>query len=175
MKVRIATVDDAPAIGHVHTESWRQAYRGLVPAPVLAALSAEKSAARWRSRLEAQEHPVLVLDVDHAVQGFSAFGQPRDADLDDPSICELYAIYSLAASWRSGGGSALLAASRERCALSGHRTMVLWVLATNTRARRFYEARGFVPDGSSKRDEIAPNVELLEDRYRGEVAWTARA
>jgi len=45
--IRSATASDAPAIGHVHVESWRSTYRGLMPDAVLVNLSAEQRATFW--------------------------------------------------------------------------------------------------------------------------------
>jgi hypothetical protein len=45
-------VDDADAIERVRTDTWRDAYRGLVPEPVLVG-TAGKTPVRWPSaRLE---------------------------------------------------------------------------------------------------------------------------
>ena len=41
-------------------------------------------------------------------------------------------------------GSVLAALEAERC-----RRVVLWVLADNARARRFYDRAGFAPDGGT--------------------------
>jgi hypothetical protein len=42
---------------------------------------------------------------------------------------------------------------------------ILWVLDTNERARRFYEAAGWRPDGGTKRED-RPGGTLNEIRYR---------
>jgi len=47
----------------------------------------------------------------------------------------------------------------------GFSTATLWVLDTNLRARRFYEAAGWVPDGATKVDDRA-TFTLREVRYR---------
>jgi hypothetical protein len=41
MEIRPARVNDAPALGRVHVDSWRAAYRGLVPDSSLQAFTYE--------------------------------------------------------------------------------------------------------------------------------------
>ena len=47
----------------------------------------------------------------------------------------------------------------------GFREMTLWVVDRNTRARSFYEALGFAPDGATKVEQ-RPGFVLEEVRYR---------
>jgi hypothetical protein len=56
-------------------------------------------------------------------------------------------------------------AGLRRLAEDGYREAILWVLATNDRARRFYEAGGWGVDGSTKSDD-SRGLPLLEVRYR---------
>ena len=59
-----------------------------------------------------------------------------------------------------------LARARER----RFKTLTLWVLEDNPRARRFYEAVGFTPDGATKSEKLREDVVLHEVRYRMEIA-----
>ncbi len=60
--IRPATVDDASAIGHVHVESWRNTYRGLMPDAVLDGLSVEQRVNFWREVIErAKKQSVFVV------------------------------------------------------------------------------------------------------------------
>ena len=65
---------------------------------------------------------------------------------------------------RDGVGRAVLetAAGHWRALVAG--TLVLWVLEDNDRARRFYEAMGWQPDGGRQVLEIA-DAKLYEIRY----------
>jgi len=49
------------------------------------------------------------------------------------------------------------------------RELSLWVVETNVRARRFYEAQGMRADGGAQRHVLAPGVSLAEVRYRLEL------
>jgi len=46
--IRHARVEDAEAIAAVHVAAWRESYTGLVPAEMLASLSVDERADRWR-------------------------------------------------------------------------------------------------------------------------------
>lgn len=47
-RIRRAIGDNAPAIARVHVDGWRAAYAGLMPVEMLAGLSVEERALRWR-------------------------------------------------------------------------------------------------------------------------------
>jgi RimJ/RimL family protein N-acetyltransferase len=51
----------------------------------------------------------------------------------------------------------------------GYLQVTLWVLDGNARARRFYEAAGFHPDGAVEEDDRS-GFALREVRYRKELA-----
>ena len=83
---------------------------------------------------------------------------------DEPGIGELYAIYVLPSAWSTGAGRALLERAEERLA-DDYDEATLWVLEDNPRARRFYEAAGWRPDGTQKA-EPRWDVSAPEVRYR---------
>ena len=82
---------------------------------------------------------------------------------------EIASLYVLPTEWRRGTGRRLgeraLAEARER----GFAEVMVWVLETNSRARRFYEALGFRPDGESKIFLERPYASWRELRYRRAV------
>lgn len=163
--VRAATSADVEAIARVHVESWRSAYRGLLPDDYLDGLSVERRTEVWR-RLVADvgdDRGVLVLDDQGIVVGFSHYAQSRDDDAD-LRAGEVTSTYLLASHWRRSGGSQLLEAALGRLRDAGCHRAALWVLEGNERASAFYEAHGWVADGSSKVDNRG-TVELHETRY----------
>jgi hypothetical protein len=56
---------------------------------------------------------------------------------------------------------------------AAYKLVTLWVLDTNTRARRFYEIAGFRSDGAVKVDD-RDGFRLREVRYRLPLAMTRR-
>jgi ribosomal protein S18 acetylase RimI-like enzyme len=64
-------------------------------------------------------------------------------------VGELYALYVTPAWWSAGVGRALMGSVLSALEDDGYRRVVLWVLADNARARRFYERAGFAADGGT--------------------------
>lgn len=161
--VRPMRVEDAPALGRVHVEAWRWAYRGLMPDEVLDGLSAEKRAKIHASAAtDARTVSFTALDGDAPV-GFAHAGPGRDDDLP-PNAAELYAIYLLESALDRGIGRALL--ERALWPLAGAPCITLWVLEGNTRARRFYERAGFAPDGATQAHPVGCGADRPAVRYR---------
>jgi len=120
--------------------SWQAAYAGQLPDDFLAGLSAEERAASWERRIRDGVGQVLVLEEDGVVEGFAAF-----------SPSQLYALYLLPRCWGRGLGRALH--DRVVEAMSGGRA-ILWVLATNDRAKAFYRRQGWVDDGEAATETL---------------------
>ncbi|MEV6879285.1 GNAT family N-acetyltransferase [Amycolatopsis sp. NPDC051128] len=160
--IRAATVADAPAIGEVHVASWQAAYRGLLPDAFLAGLSVEPRAASWARRIGDPAIPGQVLVVEDAggIAGFAAYGPGQDEG-------QLYALYLLPDRWGRGLGRLLHDQVVLDLAAAGHRRAVLWVLATNERAKAFYGRQGWVDDAATQTETIDDGrVTLEEMRFR---------
>jgi GNAT superfamily N-acetyltransferase len=163
--VRPATPSDADAIAVVHVDSWRAAYRGIVPARILDGLSVERRAAGWRETIEsAGDERVWVVERDGGVIGFAATGPARDDDAVAGSG-EVMAIYLDPAAWSTGIGRRLFAAAVEDLRGRAFGPLVLWVLTANARGRHFYEAAGWRPDGTSRTLDFG-GTPIEEIRYR---------
>ena len=142
--VRQAKVDDAAAMGRVHVRAWQAAYRGAMPDDFLDSLDADTRRAGWARLLESPRPGVetlVVEDDDGAVVGFAHIGPSRQ-NAEAEGEGEVYAINLDPDAWGRGLGQRLLAAATEHLAERGYREAILWVLDSNARARRFYEARG---------------------------------
>lgn len=142
MFIRVATFDDIPQIVRVHVDTWRIAYRDILPASFLDGLSYEVREQRWRERL-AQAGPqqfTLVAEDDTGIVGFASGGPERDGMPGCDG--EIYAVYVLPACHRRGIGRQLMAACAQHLAVQGFRAVMLWALEDNGRARAFYETLG---------------------------------
>ena len=56
---------------------------------------------------------------------------------------------------------------------SGYDICNLWVLERNERARRFYSALGFNPDGATRVEAVGTKYPLSEVRYSRSIAGAA--
>lgn len=143
--IREAREGDAAGIARVHVESWQTTYRGIVPAAYLDGLSVENRQRGWERQLGGAIGPLDVFVAEDtatgAIVGFVS-GGPEQGGTDPAFPWELYAIYLLADRQRRGIGKRLAAALIERLRQRGAGSLLLWVLAENWPARRFYEALG---------------------------------
>jgi GNAT superfamily N-acetyltransferase len=139
---RKATESDVKEIASLHTESWRDAYRIILPDSYLDCQLAEERANFWRSRFSSLDpHRFLVVlgEMPGELVGFACVLLDRDppwgACLDNLHVSPR---------WRSRGmGRQLLgrAAQWVRATEPGW-PIHLWVFEANAGARRFYDALG---------------------------------
>jgi GNAT superfamily N-acetyltransferase len=112
-------------VAHIHRASATSAYAGIFPPDD--PFPWDETLARWRGF--ASQIVVAESDLATGPVGFAAF--------DDH---ELHALYVLPEHWGHGIGDRLLEAAGD--------VSELWVLEANTRARQFYERRGWSADGA---------------------------
>jgi GNAT superfamily N-acetyltransferase len=166
--VRPARAEDAGQIALVHVRSWQGAYRGLMPQAYLDGLDVAQRTLTWERALAETGDPrtgVLVADDGEGVTGFVGYFPSRDPDADPALTGEIGAIYLLPGAWGGGTGRRLMDAALDRLAGAGCTQATLWVLESNARARRFYEAGGWSADGAAKQDD-SRGFPLSEVRYR---------
>ena len=161
--VREAALGDATAIAHVHRESWRTTYAGILPLAVLAEQAGRKTEAAWRRRLgpvRATGAATFIAERDGLVVGFASCGEARASvgRLD----AEIYALYVLQSQQSRGVGRALVRSCARHFVRNGLFGFYLWVLKAN-RARMFYEALGG--------EVIAERTERLGRHDFAEVAY----
>jgi ribosomal protein S18 acetylase RimI-like enzyme len=169
VEVRPACIDDAARIAEIHVLGWQGGYRGLMPQDYLDGLDpADRLPYRiqWLRGVDWCRGGCLVVAADDGMlAGFADVGESRDDDAEPDKIGEVRAIYLAPDSWGKGLGRELMTAALTHLASLGYDEVTLWVLDTNTRARRFYEAAGFRPDGAIKIDDSRA-FRLQEVRYR---------
>jgi ribosomal protein S18 acetylase RimI-like enzyme len=166
MTIREAERHDARGIAEVHVRSWRAAYVGIVPAAELARLSVKEREKLWAQFLAKGERSTSVLVNQELVVGWAGFGPPRDEDCHPALVAELYGLYLLPEYWGLGLGRQLYGLIETRMRRSPVQSLVLWVFERNTRARCFYEARGYQLE-SGMEDEMSfveASVKIV--RYR---------
>ena len=182
---------DATAIAQVRRDSWHAAYEGIIPTPIIDRATALGVAAAkpppYRRTLvaEAGEQPAVVgyasFGPERSVATASISAIPATAARPSPAastspasgmltadglagvVGELYALYVTPAWWSTGTGRALMGQALTSLEAEGFRRVVLWVLADNARARRFYERAGFAADGGT--NVLSGLGGVLEVRY----------
>ena len=139
MQIRYITKsDDRLAISKVYEESWKYAYKGIVPQDYLDSISE----GQWASHIEQTDRKNLVMFQEGIIIGTSGFGKSRMAEMN--GFGEIISLYFLPEYMGKGYGRLLLQAVVSELKKMGLGKMFLWVLEENRNARYFYEKCGFV-------------------------------
>lgn len=160
--IRPATVQDAKEIAHIHIQTWRAAYNGIIPQAHLQSLSIDERTEHWRERLSKYPERTLVAQEDGKVVGWVFLGPGRDDDAQGRG--EIYGFYIHPDRWRCGFGRGLIKGVEQHLWKRGFGAITLWVLEDNQRAKKFYAKVGFYYDGTRKQITIG-GEELWELRY----------
>jgi GNAT superfamily N-acetyltransferase len=173
MFLRLAEPEDAIAVARVHVRSWQAAYRTLMPDEYLDQLRPEDRAPKYRFGISDPLQPVtIVAEQGTTILGFATTAPAGDRDVPDHG--ELCALYVDPAQWGRGVGAALIAAARARLLELGFGKAVLWVLAGNVRAERFYRLDQWMRDGR-RRTATVWGVTVGEFRYTRTLNGAARS
>jgi ribosomal protein S18 acetylase RimI-like enzyme len=138
---RRASRDDAEAIAHVHCESWRTTYPGLMPQAVIDAWTDPgKRVAGWRTIIGERPETLWLAEQDGRVVGFADGGKAREPN--DGCDGQLFGIYLLVHAQRKGLGQRLVSNVFADLRAQGFTSVRVEVLKGNTPAISFYEQLG---------------------------------
>lgn len=159
MEIRfIAPTDDRSEISKVYEESWKFAYKGIVPQSYLDSIPE----GRWASKVDSLDRKTLVCVESGKIIGTTSFSKSRFAQFSDWG--EIISIYLLPNYMGRGYGKALLEAAVAELKTMDYKNVFLWVLEENSRARKFYEKMGFTLADDYLDDNIG-GKNLREIRY----------
>ena len=161
---RQATVSDADAIASLHTASWRDAYRGILPDSYLDGQIADERANLWRSRfssLYSDRFLVVLTESPEELIGFACVLLDEDPELG-ACLDNLHVLRR----WRSRGLGGLLFGRVVQWVMSTEPgwPIHLWVFEANLSARRFYDTLGgeFV---GHRQKEVLEGIEISSLLY----------
>ena len=160
MIIRKARVDDARGIAKVHLDTWKSAYRGIVPDDYLASLSSQKLERGWTKALQQVSPPEVVFVVDDPEEGIIGFARAGPCKSDPYHYAaELQAIYILEKHQRKGLGTQLFFQVTRHFLQHKINSMVLWVLTENS-ATLFYEELGGTAIAQNQREIGGENLPI---------------
>jgi L-amino acid N-acyltransferase YncA len=139
LTIRKAKIEDAASIAHVHVESWKTTYVGIVSDAFLNSLNKEERAQRWQEQILADKPSIFVAEDETGIFGFAAGGEVRDKL--DGYDAELYTIYLLHERQKQGVGRTLCITLASALQINGFKSMLVWVLEQNPSVS-FYKRLG---------------------------------
>ena len=146
MEIRYVTkTDSLLEISNVYECSWKYVYRNIVPQHYLDRIPV----GQWAGRIN---RPSLILLDRGKIAGTASFCQSRWKAYGDYG--EVVSLYLLPDYMGKGYGGPLLERCVEELGRRGFRKVLLWVLADNRRARKFYEKHGFTSSEVSMDTDI---------------------
>lgn len=160
LETRMATMEDAFGISAVHEQSWRAAYRGLIPHQALETMIRRRDP-RWWARAIRNSTRIVVLRNENQIIGYATLGANRVSAL--PQEGEVYELYLLPEYQGIGLGKRLFLAAREELLRLGMKGCVVWVLEDNTPAITFY--------GNAGGDDIAEGNETFNGKTLPKIAY----
>lgn len=156
--IRRAEDRDRSRIAALHAQSWRDAYRGLLPEPFLRSEIDGIMGSRWKAQAIRPEDAVLVAEGEEGLLGFCATWDGESAYIDN--------LHVRSDARSRGIGRRLLAATAVHFIGLGRRRGHLHVVAANGRARALYVALGGRPAGIVGKDlygTVVPNERIEWD------------
>lgn len=159
MQIRyIEPTDNRLEISRVYEESWKFAYKGIIPQDYLDSIPD----GHWASGIDRPGWKTMVCIDNGKIIGTSSFCKSRFEQFQGWG--EVISIYLLPDYIGKGYGKALMGAALSELKRQGYENVFLWVLEENAGARDFYERFGFLPTNDFLDDNIG-GKDLREIRY----------
>lgn len=159
MEIRYITpTDDRMKISKIYEESWRYAYKGIIPQHYLDSIPK----GRWASNIDNPIRKTLVCIDDDRMVGTSSFCKSRFEQFHGWG--EVISIYLLPEYIGKGYGKILMEFVISELKKQGYENIFLWVLEENIKARHFYEQFGFLLTDDFLENNIG-GKNLREVRY----------
>ncbi|MCG6856598.1 MAG: GNAT family N-acetyltransferase [Salaquimonas sp.] len=149
---RRAEPSDAGAIATVHDAAWANAYTGIVPHKALSRMIRRRGERWWADAIR-RSTVVVVIEVGETIAGYATLGRNRVSTL--PFEGEVYELYLKPEYQGIGLGEKLFLAARTELQRRKLKGAVVWVLADNEPAIRFYKNAGgrAVAEGGERFDD----------------------
>lgn len=162
ISIRKGTKKDSELISRIYAESWRSAYKGMVPDEYLNDLKDDFWVEKFQMWISEDIFKVKIIYADNKAAGAAAYGKSRDEKFADyAEICSFYLIPEY---FRKGLGTALMKSVIDEIYNEGYKHCYLWVLDANSNARMFYENMGFRCNNDQYNFKIL-NKDLTDLRY----------
>lgn len=147
--IRKVMPGDETVLAYIQTESWKAAFKDILEEEELTrCANFDRATQMYQRLLEEQKGNGYILEISGKGHCIAWWDTSREGDM--PDYAELICIHSLQDNWSKGYGSKMMDRVLTDIAEAGYKKVMLWVFEKNTRARKFYEAKGFVKGEKSK-------------------------
>ena len=150
--------DSREEISNIYEQSWKCVYKGIIPQEYLDNIPK----GQWCGAFDNSDRYTLVMLEGNKIIGTSSYCRSRWDDYKNWG--EIISIYLLPEYMGKGYGEHLLEMAVKELKTIGFKTIFLWVLEDNQRARHFYEKCGFKNRGAY-RDDVIGGKQLRELQY----------
>lgn len=149
MEIRyINASDDKMKISGIYEESWKYAYKDIIPQEFLNSIER----GRWVSALDLSSWNTVVCIEKGEYIGTSSFSKSRFQEY--PYHGEIISIYMRPEYMGKGYGTKLLKYIIKELSRQGYSELLLWVLEDNHLAKEFYKRNGFIETDNYLDDNI---------------------
>jgi GNAT superfamily N-acetyltransferase len=152
--IRRARPADADPLADLFDETWREAYRGIIPGVALERMIAQRSSQWWLGATQ-RSRPLVVVEQASTIGGDAVSGPARGRILQAPG--EIDELYIRPAYQGLGLGRRLFRAVSNDLADHGLTRVGVWALEGNERACAFYAGLGGIAIGQAV-DRMAGTV-----------------
>lgn len=161
--IRKVSSGDAEVLAYIQTESWKAAFKNILSEDVLIrCTNFDRAKQMYQKLLDEQKGNGYILEINGKGHCIAWWDASREEDM--PGFAELICIHSLQDNWGKSYGSKMMDKILEDIAAAGYNKTMLWVFDENKRAKKFYEAKGFVKSEKSK-----VSLDALEVMYVKEL------
>ena len=107
VEIRKVTGGDEKNLAYIQTESWKAAFRGILPPETLdGCTNFSKAEAMYRKLLEEKKGNGYILEIDHRPHCIAWWDAAREEAM--AGYAELICIHSLPENWHCGYGSKMM-------------------------------------------------------------------
>ena len=160
-EVRRAVVEDAKSLANIIVESWRVAYKDILPKDEITRfLDKERRQEQFEKFIKDDE--IVLIGLHKGIPCGLVFAN-KDNDEELVDCGSIYSMYLLEEYWGKGLANSLMNETINILKNQGCLHAMLWVYESNARAIGFYEKFGFRFDGLKKHSHFSNKP--IEKRY----------
>jgi len=163
VNIRLAVPSDASDIAEILMRSWEAAYGNIIPTDFIEKKNAMR-AEQFKRAITEENNTYYILQKDDKTAGYMRVVNVLSDNVFASEISDLEQIYLHPDYYRQGIGTRAMDFAYNTALSSGKTVMIVWVLAENTAAIKFYKKCGFIADGEEKQREYGKVLTIIRMR-----------